>query len=471
MRKFVWVFLIIILVVPFALGQPSNGLVEDATTFAAAAGISVDEALRRLQLQKTVGELDAALEAEESATFAGLWIQHEPQYRIVVRFTDRAAEARLRQRVAGGPLADLIETRPARWSLAELQSRRQQVRGHARNGKVAFNSDINVFENRVEMYVREPEALSAALGKARAHIPEGVVVQRRAELFVTEEALVGGRQLNTCTGGFTVRATTGELGISTAGHCNSHQFYNTTLVPMRAERYGGDADLQWHSGCDTLEVTNQFESGLGLRACTATQSRAYQAIGTIVCKNGMTTGRTCGKIASNTFDRGPEFNNTAVLVDGDELRINQSENGDSGGPWFVDGTAYGIHSGSPGSTSLDAIYTPVNYLADIGVRVLTYNPGICNLLPKPTFTWTRSLDGVNFDASASSDPDGSLVRYDWKFGDGTTAITTSPRIFHAYPRETATYSVTLIVTDNEGQRNGLTTDVELCYPILACREN
>ena len=54
---------------------------------------------------------------------------------------------------------------------------------------------------------------------------------------------------------------------------------------------------------------------------------------------------------------------------------------------------------------------------------------------------------IDFNASASYDPDGIIVRYHWFFGDGTEAfgVTTS----HAYlvPGE---YVVILIVTDDRG---------------------
>lgn len=56
---------------------------------------------------------------------------------------------------------------------------------------------------------------------------------------------------------------------------------------------------------------------------------------------------------------------------------------------------------------------------------------------------------VRFDARASSDPDGRVVRYDWDFGDETILPDGGPRPTHAYPRP-GTFTVTLTVTDNEG---------------------
>ncbi|MGH2941117.1 MAG: PKD domain-containing protein [Solirubrobacterales bacterium] len=56
---------------------------------------------------------------------------------------------------------------------------------------------------------------------------------------------------------------------------------------------------------------------------------------------------------------------------------------------------------------------------------------------------------IAFSAAPSSDPDGSLARYDWAFGDGETAVGDGPIQNHTYaaPGE---YQVTLTLTDDEG---------------------
>src|SRR5690242_10250617 len=75
-----------------AAEPPSEALLEDATSYAAQTGVSVDEAVRRLRLQKEIGDLEATLATEEPDTYAGLWIDDKSGYRIVARFTDPAAE-------------------------------------------------------------------------------------------------------------------------------------------------------------------------------------------------------------------------------------------------------------------------------------------------------------------------------------------------------------------------------------------
>lgn len=70
---------------------------------------------------------------------------------------------------------------------------------------------------------------------------------------------------------------------------------------------------------------------------------------------------------------------------------------------------------------------------------------------------------VQFNGSASSDPDGMVVAYDWNFGDGTSGTGATPT--HVYS-SAGSYVVTLIVTDDAGATNSqsATTTITVSPP-------
>jgi len=76
----------------------------------------------------------------------------------------------------------------------------------------------------------------------------------------------------------------------------------------------------------------------------------------------------------------------------------------------------------------------------------------------PTADFTKSCDGLTctFNGSSSSDPDGSIERYDWTLGDGTTA--SGETVTHTYDAN-GTSTVTLNVTDDDGASDETSKDV------------
>lgn len=84
--------------------------------------------------------------------------------------------------------------------------------------------------------------------------------------------------------------------------------------------------------------------------------------------------------------------------------------------------------------------------------------------PVAFFIWSRDSffnRKVDFDGSGSYDPDGSIVSYQWDFGDGYGTTSSSPYTSHTYSAD-GEYTVILRVTDNDGKNGYFTRFVNVC---------
>ncbi len=77
--------------------------------------------------------------------------------------------------------------------------------------------------------------------------------------------------------------------------------------------------------------------------------------------------------------------------------------------------------------------------------------------PLAAFTTVVNNRRTSFDALGSTDPDGdAIVRYDWDFGDGTSAPNGGAQITNRYGKGRKQFPVTLTVTDETGASSTLT---------------
>ena len=94
---------------------------------------------------------------------------------------------------------------------------------------------------------------------------------------------------------------------------------------------------------------------------------------------------------------------------------------------------------------------------NVGSDSSNVNVDSVNDPPVATFTYTCTDLSCDLDASGSYDPDGTIVSYDWDYGDGSphgSGVTAN----HTYATA-GTYSVVLTVTDDGGATGTDTQDV------------
>lgn len=347
--------------------QGETNSLRDAQSYAAENGVSVDEAVRRIGLQSNeIAQLGQALESQEGSTFAGLWIDHQPTFRVVAAFTGGGEEA-LARHLGTGPLAEIIQVQTVSNTLAALASAQQTVSSAISRLGVRVESSIDVRQNIVNIYVTNASPVQTAISTGVLSLPATVKLVVLPALSTNYVDIYGGAILSSCTSGFGVANSSGTLGIITAAHCPNTLSFNGVNLPFQQESYSGSYDIQWHT-TPGLRVRNLIWDGQAYR--TMTTAQAYQTVGSYVCKFGKTAGYQCGDIVSNTFTKSDPsvsatFSPTWVLLRS-RTGAKIGAEGDSGGPLFVGNSAAGIVSGGLGN---DLVYMPIKYVSGLGLSV------------------------------------------------------------------------------------------------------
>ena len=389
------------------------------SSYASDYSVSLTEAQRRLGRIQLLQEILASIRDLEATRLAGWGIDHTASFGGWVWLTGNAAPNAAATAVADAH-ADVRIRTGADHSLAELLTAQQ---GLFRTGAVGRVNDggasgvarmvtftgINMAANAVRIGI-DPALAAVVPGGLTDTGPVTVTDEafraKAAEVtellagtisvnYVVEDGrglsadatFIGGQRMSKCTSGFTARHRgTGVHGIITAAHCyGSISLHGVSLTPV-IDILGPDIDarfLRVPTG-SSHRLLDEFVCGRTLPCDVTSDIARNRMMGNYVCHYGRNSGNSCGIIDDINFSPSDSIracvngcDNTFVRVSGHSL---SSCGGDSGGPWYSGGLAYGIHTGSLGSTSCNSRITYAFFSAiqrvegQLGVDILTRGP-------------------------------------------------------------------------------------------------
>ena len=357
------------------------------TSYAADYSVSLAEAQRRLDRNQPLQEILASIRDLEAARLAGWGIDHGTSFIGWVWLTGDDPPSAAAARVANSH-ADVEIRTGANHSYAELQVAQNRLFRNGATGRVndgpvsgvarmVTYTDIDMDANAVSIGIDPAlatvvpggltdtgpvtvtdEAFQAKAAQVTKQLAGTISVNyviedgrglSAATTFMGGAGMEGGA--HACTAGFTARQQgIGVYGIITAGHCYApFDMHGVRLIPT-IRRHGPNVDARFlviPTG-SSHQLLDDYACGRHPCDVTGDISRS-DMINKYICHSGRRSGISCGNVTSTSFR--PEntrscastCDSTFVRVEGERLR---GCVGDSGGPWYDRGIAYGIHSGN-----------------------------------------------------------------------------------------------------------------------------
>jgi streptogrisin C len=331
----------------------------DFPAYAELHGISVDEARHNASFIDEARSLQDALEANYAGEFAGLWVEHEPRFTVIVAMTGNRDGA-IRE-FATSALKPYLETRTYRHSLAELQAIGDSLPLKLENHSIG----IDVKTNQVYVTVLASD-MDRAVTEVHAEIASGSVRTNETNALPKPIAdSYGGLNLDlgACgefqgtSGWSVVQDGTAVHGVVTAGHLSNCLKLNNVILTFQSEWLTGISDSQWHTTPGLVEQPwFKWHENNPVRVVDAKRSWANVVIGETVCKYGRTEGYECGEVTSKTVD--PDgllkpLSSKWIEISACDQADDLVDLGDSGGPAFFANTAYGIMTHDSGDIFCD----------------------------------------------------------------------------------------------------------------------
>ncbi|KLI98166.1 hypothetical protein WQ56_15640 [Luteimonas sp. FCS-9] len=370
-------------IAPAELLNFEQALDVDVIGTANALNITPEQARSRLNVEFHAGDLAERIRSEHKDRVAGIYIEHEPESRLVVRLTGHEA-IRPEFHQFGADRLEVAYELGAEHTFAELQrwfdSFVPKLHASLTNWQGGY---VDERTGEIVLYVLRSENV-ASVSDIRQSIERSAGVPVRIVELETpnvNQAVYGSGHLSyqlsgtwyVCTGAFVVQhPSTNRYGLLTAGHCApSNNIFEYTGIDSAfhtlthvARLDNSTVDLGWMTGGAGTTYGPWFYAN-AWRQLTGRRTQANTPIGAQICRYGRNGGYGCATVRSTSHNPGSACgpNGTqpcASTYVGLDSAAGLCQGGDSGGPWFISTVAAGVHkSGNP--TAGLCTYTSTDY--------------------------------------------------------------------------------------------------------------
>jgi hypothetical protein len=326
-------------------GSPSEAMLKaDVAGIAEATGLSEKEVREAYTEQNAFNLAITDVRLVEPETYFSAGWEPGSGYDAWVSFTATPSQASIERL---GELAIDVEVRTAApASEAALNGLLEGLVNEvaATEGVAAVTGGWDAHDGAIDIaYTPEDAEQAIQLPALRGPVP--VTFTPSADLGIEPEVVRGGREVGGCTSGFALL----QGGIVTAGHCanSSYSMVGSAYpLPYVSEHRTSYGDFQRHSSVDSTSNQIRISSSGTLRAMT---SIAYASVGSAVCNYGKTrASASCATVTDISECATWEGSTSCQLAVTNGTFTNP---GDSGGPWYYNNTAFGIHYGKVGGYS------------------------------------------------------------------------------------------------------------------------
>lgn len=382
-----------------------DALRADAEYYAKDYGVSVDEAYNRLVRQAEMSAVRETFAVQFPESYAGSNIEHTGEHRLVIHLTPAAERSAARALVQRSSLGSHVSLRfDAPLNAGQIVEAVQSADVSSAVTGVVEGVGYDMKSRSLVAEVHTPEGhgqrspTAGPHGTVVATLESGrsvslPLIQKVSNGAPAGDGYRGGVDLRIvasgityiCTSGFNVVTSGGTRGMTTSAHCRDSQTYQLfgstswSAMTFQAASLAQTSDLQWHTTSTQPGWAFYGSSTSSTVSVTGRVLRTSQA-GDYVCHRGQRTENSCGTVTDVAF--APSYSGACgssgscfaafAKVEGPNLRCYP---GDSGGPVYSGGLAYGWYKGqsSTGTTAADCNYMfhmTSDYVGTVGASIL-----------------------------------------------------------------------------------------------------